>query len=53
MQMSNLLKPLMNMNMGDPLDGGNYKRWNQKFLIFSGQLDPEYVLLQQDRKSVV
>ena len=40
------VKPLLDLTKLEPLDGTNFKRWNQKMMIFFEQLEMEYVLIE-------
>ncbi|KAL0303170.1 UNVERIFIED_CONTAM: Retrovirus-related Pol polyprotein from transposon TNT 1-94 [Sesamum radiatum] len=42
--MAALSRTLPDLSKLEPLDGANFKRWSQKFLIFFEQLDVDYVL---------
>ncbi|XP_060210766.1 uncharacterized protein LOC132637736 [Lycium barbarum] len=42
-----LNKTLLNLSKLKPLDGNNFKCWSQKLLIFSEQLEVDYVLFNE------
>src|SRR3954463_213028 len=43
--MNAVSKSLMHDNKIEPLDGANYRRWNQKIFMCLEQLELDYVLL--------
>ncbi|XP_016432970.1 uncharacterized protein LOC107759520 [Nicotiana tabacum] len=48
-----LNKTLPDLSKLEPLDGNNYKRWSQKFLIFFEQLEVDYILFNDPPTDIV
>ncbi|XP_016496225.1 uncharacterized protein LOC107815212 [Nicotiana tabacum] len=48
-----LNKTLLDLSKLEPLDGNNYKRWSQIFLIFFEQLEVDYVLFNDPPADIV